>query len=295
MKQKSTGAIASTAAWIFGIATSVLFGALWGRAVVIDTDQLGESLSPLSESGEVANAFSKWMTTELVDAGVPAGEAQDASEAALVTTAVSSALEGLVVDVVYAAATDGAQGGSVDMATALAPTVPALTVSLQSSGIAVSEPQVAAVVADLDPLVIREPDEAAIVGGSSRLASRLGTAVLVAIVAQIVFGSVYIFAGADRLRRTKTLLTRFAITGMSFAVLLKLGSWVLDPNGGRAPISETLSLLADSKWVIPAMVGVAGAIAAVMVWLVRASFTLMSAKPAAGSRQQRGAPKPQAG
>ncbi|HEY5890695.1 MAG TPA: hypothetical protein VIW94_08355 [Acidimicrobiia bacterium] len=295
MKQKSTGAIASTAAWIFGIATSVLFGALWGRAVVIDTDELGESLSPLSESGEVANAFSEWMTTELVESGVPQGEAEDATQAALATTAVSAALEDLVVDVVDAAATDGAHGGSVDMAAALAPAVPALTESLQSSGIPVSEPQVAAVVADLDPLVIREPDEAAIVGGSSGLASRLGTAVLVAIVAQIVFGSLYVFAGTDRLQRMKTLLTRFALTGMSFAILLKLGSWVLDPNGGRAPISETLSLLADSKWVIPAMVGVAGAIAAVLVWMVRASVTPMPPKQVAGSRQRRGAPKPQEG
>lgn len=295
MKQKSTGAIASTAAWVFGIATSVLFGALWGRAVVIDTDELGDSLSPLSESGEVAKAFSNWMTGELVEAGVPQDQAQGATDAALVTTAVSTALEGLVVDVVDAAASDGDRGGSVDMAAALAPTVPALTVSLQSSGIPVSEPQVAAVVADLEPLVIRGPDEGAIVGSSSRLASRLGTAVLIAIVAQVVFGSLYISAGPDRLQRMKTLLTRFALTGISFAVLLKLGSWVLDPNGGRAPISETLSLLADSKWVIPAMVGVAGAIAAVMVWLVRASVTPMPPKRVAVSPQRRGEPKPQEG
>lgn len=295
MKQKSTGGIASTAAWIFGIAISVLFGALWGRAVVIDTDQLGESLRPISETGEVAKAFSNWMTTALVDAGVPEDEADDATQAALVTSAVSTALEGLVVDVVEAAATDGVDGGSVDVAAALSPAVPSLAISLQASGISVSEPQVAGIVADLDPLVIREPDEAAIVGGSSRLATRLGTAVLVAIVAQIVFGSLYIFAGADRLQRLKTLLTRFALTGMSFAVLLKLGSWVLDPSGGRAPISETLSLLADSKWVIPAMVGVAGAIAAVMVWLVRASVTPPPPRPVAESRPRRGAPKPQAG
>jgi hypothetical protein len=295
LRQKSAGAVASTSAWIFGIATSVLFGALWGRAVVIDTDELGESLRPLSETGEVANAFSDWMTTELVESGVPEAQAQDATQDALVTAAVSTALEGLVVDVVNAAATDGEAGGSVDMAAALAPTVPTLSSSLQSSGISVTEQQVGAVVADLDPLVIREPDQGAIVGDNSRLATRLGTAVLVAIVAQVVFGSLYIFAGRDRLQRAKTLLTRFALTGMSFAVLLKLGSWVLDPNGGRAPISETISLLADSKWVIPAMVGVAGAIAAVMVWLVRASVNPPPPRRAAGSRPQPGAPKPQTG
>lgn len=295
MKQRSVGAVASTAAWIFGLATSVLFVALWGRAVVIDTDQLGDSLRPLSETGEVAKAFSDWMTTELVESGVPAGEAEDASQAALLTTEVSLALEGLVVDVVDAAATDGVVGGTVDVATALLPTAPAVAASLQTSGIPVTEPQVAEVIAGIDPLVIREPDEGAIVGPNSRLVRRLGTAVLLAVLAQIVFGSLYILAGNDRLKRTKTLLTRFALTGMSFAVLLKLGSWVLDPQGGRAPVSESLSLLADSKWVIPAMVGVAGAIGAVMVWLVRASMAPPASTPAEGSPQRRVAPKPQTG
>jgi hypothetical protein len=288
LKQKSVGAVASTAAWIFGIATSVLFVALWGRAVVVDTDELGDSLRPLSEAGEVANAFSEWMTTELVDSGVPAGVAEDATEAALVTTEVSIALEGLVVDVVEAAASDGVDGGSVDVAAAFQPTVPALTTSLQLSGVPVTENEVGQAVSGLAPIVIREPDQPAMVGQTSVLATRLGTAVLVAVVAMVVFGSLYVLAGPDRLQRLRTLLTRFALTGLSFAVLLRLGSWVLDPRGGRAPVSQSISLLAESKWLIPALFGLAGAIAAVFVWLVRASVT-----PVAASPQRRATPKPQ--
>jgi hypothetical protein len=282
------GAVASTAAWIFGIATSVLFVALWGRAVVVDTDELGDSLRPLSEAGEVANAFSEWMTTELVESGVPAGVAEDATEAALVTTEVSIALEGLVVEVVDAAASDGVDGGSVDIAAAFQPAVPALATSLQLSGVPVTEAEVGQVVSGLDPIVIREPDQPAMVGHTSVLATRLGTAVLIAVVAMVVFGSLYVLAGPDRLQRLRTLLTRFALTGLSFAVLLRLGSWVLDPRGGRAPVSQSLSLLAESKWVIPALFGLAGAIAAVFVWLVRASVT-----PAAASPQRRATPRPQ--
>lgn len=255
---------------------------MWGRAVVVDTDELGESLRPLSETGEVADAFSDWMSAELVDSGVPVGVAEDATEAALVTTEVSRAMENLVVDVVEAAATEGIDGGTVDVAAALQPAVPALTTSLNISGIPVSQVELAQVVSELDPIVIREPDEPAIVGGSSRLATRLGTAVLLAICAQLIFGGIYIFAGPDRLKRLRTLLTRFALTGLSFAVLLKLGSWVLDPKGGRAPVSQSLSLLADSKWVIPALLGLSAAIAAVFVWLIRTSV-----RPAAASPQRR--------
>lgn len=295
MRQKSPSAVASFAAWMFGLATSVLFVSLWGRAVVIDTDELGDSLRPLSETGEVAKAFSDWMTAELVESGVPEGQAEEATEAALLTTEVSVALEGLVVDVVAAAATEGVTGGTVDVAAAFLPTAPAISASLQGSGVPVTEPQVAGIIAGIDPLVIREPDEGAIVGGQSRLASRLGTAALLSIVALIVFGNLYTFAGRDRLQRLRTLLTRFALTGVSFAVLLKLGSWVLDPSGGRAPISETLSLLAESKWVIPALVGVGAAIAAVMVWLVRASMGPASPTPVGESRTRPAAPKPQTG
>lgn len=290
MKQKSVGAVASTAAWIFGLATSVLFIAMWGRAVVVDTDELGDSLRPLSETGEVANAFAEWMTAELVDSGVPVAVAEDATDAALVTAEVSNALEGLVVDVVEAAASDGVGGGTVDIAAAFQPAVPALTTSLNLSGIPVSEVEVGQVVGELDPIVIREPDEPAIVGGSSRLATRLGTAVLLAIVAVVLFGGLYIFAGPDRLRRLRTLLTRFALTGLSFAVILRLGSWVLDPQGGRAPVSESLSLLANSKWVIPALLGLAGAIAAVLVWLIRTSV-----RPEVASPQRRAVSTPRTG
>jgi hypothetical protein len=228
------------------------------------------------------------MTTELVQSGVPVAVARDASDSTLVTTEVSKALEGLVVDAVYAAASDGPDGGSVDVAAAFEPAVPAVTTSLNLSGVPVTETQVGEIVRGLDPIVIRAPGEPAVVGGNSRWATRLGTAVLLAIVAQILFGSIYVLAGPDRLRRLRTLLTRFALTGLSFAVFLKLGSWVLDPRGGRAPVSQSISMLADSKWLVPGLLGAAGALAALFVWLIRASVT-----PAATSPQQRAVSRPQ--
>lgn len=263
--------LSSTAAWVFGLATSVLFVSLWGRAVVIDTAELSDSLRPLSQSDQVVGAFSEWMTNELVETGVSGPVADDATETALATTQVSDALENLVGEVVEAAASDGPDGATVDVALTLRPTVPAVTAALAQTGVPVSEPQVELLVSRLDPIVVRQPGEPPVVGNTSPLARRLGTAALLAVIAQMIFGSVYVLAAPDRLKRMRTLLTRFAVTGISFAVLLKLGSWVLDPQGGRAPISATLSNLVDSKWLIPALLGAIGAIAAMFVWLVRAS------------------------
>ncbi len=291
MSYRTNAVLSSLAAWIFGLATSVLFVSLWGRAVVVDTDELGDSLLPLSQSEQVASAFSDWMTTELVESGVPAGAAEDATEAALVTDEVSFALKGIVVDVVDAAASDGVEGGTVDVASKLEPTVPAVTMALVDTGVPVTETQVGAVIRGIDPLVIRKASEPPLVGGNSPLAGRLGTAAILAVLFQLIFAGVYVLAAPDRLKRMRTLLNRFALTGLSFAVLLRLGSWVLDPEGGRAPVSESLSLLADSKWVLPALLGGAGAVAALFVWLVRVS----TATPVGASLQPSEAATPRPG
>lgn len=280
--------LGSTAAWIFGLATSVLFVSLWGRAIVIDAAELSDSLRPLSQSEQVVGAFSEWMTNELVETGISGPVARDATETALVTTQVSVALENLVDEVVEAAASDEPEGATVDVAETMRPTVPAVTAALLETGVPVSESQVELLVSRLDPLVVREPGGPPVVGNTSPLARRLGTAALLAVITQVVFGAVYALAAPDRLKRIRTLLTRFAVTGLSFAVLLKLGSWVLDPQGGRAPVSATLSNLADSKWLIPALMGAIGAIAALFVWLVRAS-----ARPVAASPGQVAAARPQ--
>ena len=271
MSHKTNRILTSLAAWVFGLATSILFISLWGRAVVIDTDELGDSLRPMSQSEQVAGAFSEWMTTELVESGVPVETAEEATDAALVGEGVSVALEDLVVEVVDAAASDNAAGAVVDVASTLQPAVPSVTAALVGSGMNITESQVSSVIAGLDPLVIRRPGEPPVIGTSSSLATRLGTAAILAVLFQVIFGSVYVLTASDRLKRARTLLSRFALTGLSFAVLLKLGSWMLDPEGGRAPVSESLSLLANSKWALPAVIGAVGAVAAFMVWLVRAA------------------------
>ena len=60
----------STLGWAFGISLTILFISLWGRAVVVDTDTLGESLAPLSGSAMVVEYVADWMGQELVESGV---------------------------------------------------------------------------------------------------------------------------------------------------------------------------------------------------------------------------------
>lgn len=257
--------------WAFGISLSILFGSLWGRAVVIDTDTLGESLAPLARSDLVIGYLTDWMSEEMVEGGVDPALVDPAVEYFLGSSQVGDTLDQFAAEVVTAAASPDPSGSEIDMRELIAPAVPEVEDGLDSIGIEVSGPEVAQVVEALDPLEIRQPGTAAMVGPNSDTATNLGTASLLAMVGLVVFGSAYLALSADRVAALRSLVTRIAVGGLSFGLMLRIGSWVLDPEGGRAPVREALSAVAGSKWLVPFQVGlVAAGIAGVIYLLGRA-------------------------
>lgn len=255
--------------WLFGLAVTLLLISIWGRAIVIDTDALAENLSPLSQSVAVVDQFADWLGSELTGAGVDAALAEEAVKSTLAGSVVDDALDDLVLEVVFSAATADPGGASVDVASILAPAVPEIAVSLTSAGVPVTEGQVEEVVEGLDPLVIIEPGQAPPVGPESPIATRLGTATVLALVVMVVAGSISITAASDRIGAARKLLIRVALSGLTFGLLLKLGSWILDPGRGRAPVSQALSGLAEAKWLVPVSVAGLAAALAGLTWLIR--------------------------
>ena len=244
------------------MSVSILLLSLWGRAVIVDTDTLAESLSPLAGSGIVVDYVSDWMATEMVESGADSDLVEPTVDYFLGSTSVGRTLDQFTTEVVYAAASTDPGGASIDMAALIHPAVPEVTLGLNELGYPVSESRVSGIVQDFDPLVIREPGGRAIVGPASPTAARLGTAALLATLAILGFGAAFITLSDDRVTAVRNLATRTAVGGMSFAVFLRAGSWVLDPGGGRAPVPETLSELAGSKWSVPLQVAaMAGLIA----------------------------------
>lgn len=270
-----------TAGWVFGLASTVLLVGIWGRAVVVDTDELAESLTPLAASDAVAERFSTWLEAELVDTGVDGPTASRAADEVLVHPAVGPVLEQLVAEGVEAAASADPTGSSVDVASILMPATSQITAGLNEAGVPVSEAQVEAVLVQLDPLVIRDPSDRPYVGASSPLASKLGMAALLGIGLMLISGSAYIVVSKDRRRALRNLLTRFALGALSFAVLLRIGAWLVDPEGGRAPLRESFALVADSKWMVPLTFGLVSLAASGVAWLFRKRI-----RPGAGSRSE---------
>lgn len=256
------GVFRASTTWAFGFSVTILFIALWGRAVVVDTDALAESLAPLADSALVGGVVADWMTEELIDSGYSPEFADPAVDLALESSATAAAMDGFISDVVKAAASSEPSGSAVDVSSLLAPAVPEVTTSLQQMGLVTDESEVRSFVSGLDPMVIREPGSPALVGPESPAAARLGTAAVLAFLGIVSFGYATAAVSEDRVSAVRELFTRVAVGGLGFAILLLIGSWITDPRGGRSPVPETISLIASSKWVMPLWVGLAaGAIA----------------------------------
>lgn len=254
--------------WAFGISLSILFGSLWGRAVVVDTEALGESLAPLARSQLVVGFLTDWMAEEMVEGGVDPVLVDPAVDYFLNSSQVGDTLDQFAGEVVAAAASPDPAGSEIDMRHLVAPAIPEVAAGLNDLGMAVTEPQVSQVVEGLDPLEIREPGSDAIVGANSSTAAHLGTASLLALLGLMVFGSAYLAISDDRVAALRSLVTRIAVGGLSFGLLLRIGSWVLDPAGGKAPVRESLSAIAESKWFVPFQVGLVAAGIAALIYAV---------------------------
>ena len=270
---------------MFGLASTVLLVGIWGRAVVVDTNELADTLSPLAAGDMVSDRLATWLEAELVNAGVDGIGASVAADQVLAHPSVGPVLEQLVAEGVEAAASGDPNGGTVDVAAILLPASGQITTGLNEAGVPVTNDQVEAALARLDPLVIRDASDQPFIGASSPLAANLGTAAMLGALLMLFAGTAYIVMSIDRMRAIRALLTRFALGALSFAVLLRLGSWLVDPEGGRAPFRESFALLANSKWIVPLTIGLVAMAAAIVFRVFRRRV-----RPAAGSRSEDGRP-----
>ena len=271
--------VEGTAGWVFGLALSVLLISVWGRAVVSDSEALGEALSPLAGSSAIAGQFADWMGEEMSTSGVTETEADQLVMAMLDDSVVDDALDRLVAAVVEAAATPGVAGASVDVAEAVSPAIPEVTAQLASSGVHVSENDVRRSLDRLGPLVIREPGVAPAIGPESPVAARLGAASVLALIVMSLAAWAYARSKGDRIAAVRSLLTRIALSALSFGLMLRLGSWVLDPSGGRAPVTEAIAGVAGAKWTTPVVIGLVAAAAASGIWLARRRVRRVAVSP----------------
>jgi hypothetical protein len=253
--------------WMYGISISVTLVSLWGRAVVADQSLLAAGAGDAAGSDLVSQRIESWLVGELNDVpGVERPVAEQAASAVVADPDLTSTMDRLVGQIVLAAAAPVGRPATVDVAGALQPAVPTITRALSGAGMSVSDSQVASVVGNLDPLVVREPDSPPIVGRGSRAASALSLATALGVAAAAATGVAAVRLSEDRRKMVKDLLIRIAISALGFAVMFRLGAWILDPGAGRSPVRMALARVVAAKLWLPLILSGAAALAA---WLLR--------------------------
>lgn len=265
--------------WVYGMSVTVTLISLWGRAVVVDTGLLTAAAEDAAGASPISRQIEAWLARQLADVPLLSVTTADDVAADLVAEpALQATLDALVGAVVAAAAAPAGEA-EVDVAGLLAPAVPTITQGLAASGVPVSEPVVAEYVSSLDPLVMRDEGEEPVIGRRSGTARSLSIATAIGAVAMLVSGAVAVWMAEDRRLMLRSLLNRLAIGALGYAVIFQLGSWILDPGGGRAPLRSGIARLVGAKLWLPLVVA-AGAGGA--GWLLRRRRSLSDRGKAAG-------------
>lgn len=252
--------------WVYGISVTVTLISLWGRVVIVDTDLISLAAEDASRAGPIAEQIGRWLGGQLRDVpGVDPTTADELATSMVGDPALQETLDRLVRDVVRAAAAPEGEA-TVDVAGILSPAVPAITDHLRERGLPVTEEVVGSYVASLDPLVVREPGEEPVVGAESGTARSLSIATVIGLGLMLSSGLAAVRMAEDRRAMVRSLFHRLALGALGFAVIFQLGSWILDPGAGRAPVRSAVSRLVGAKVWLPLVVaaGAAGA-----GWLLR--------------------------
>lgn len=269
LRQRTRSGALAVALWLFGLSTTVLLIGLWGRSVAVDEATLEASARAVLESELVNDRMTGWIG-EAVAAATDAAPDQIAAAVAEVASSEDfhRVLGDLVDQSVAAALAPPGTQVSIDVGRSVDALAPVVVEVLADEGVAVDREALleAARVPDVVLVADGEPSGA----GAARSAARVLTAVLVGGLGTLIVSGVGAVALArDRLRQVRSLAVRLAVSAFTFAIILRVGAWAVDPRGGRSPIRAGGSELLGSNGHVPLFVAlVASAFVAVVTWLL---------------------------
>lgn len=246
----------ATVLWLFGIATTVLLVGLWGRAVTTDEVTLTESTSAVLSSGFVHDRVHGW-----VDGSTGTVTSNRIADAVLDHPRVSASLDAAVDTLVAAALAPPEEAVAVDVGSMLDTLAPGVVEALASEGVHVDVARVHEAL-DIDLVVA---SHGMVEGAAERAQRTLTRVVVIAGLAMVATGSVAVGLAPDRRRQVRSLLTRIAVSALSFAVMLRVGAWAVDPNGGRSAIGSGGAVLLASNGAVLWWIGASATLAAVLV------------------------------
>ena len=256
--------------WVFGLSTTLLLVAIWGRAVTVDQATITRSTEAALTADLVTDRVWDWVGEGLsATDGIGSVDADRALEELKNRPEATEAVDALVDQVVVALVAPPGSDATIDVASALAPLVPEVVERLTEQGVDVPAGSVEATVNSLDPVAL-EIGEAVSVGVVTEQAhAALTLGALGAAGMLLLFGSMAVAIAEERWPMVRGLATRVAFSALSFAVLFRFGGWVLDPDGGGSPFRRSGAIIVASNLHVFVIIGGLAASIAATIWVVR--------------------------
>lgn len=266
--------------WVFAVSTTVVLVSVWGRAVVIDTALLTDASSRLAAAELLVSRAESVMEVAVQSAtGADEAVTQSIAKSVIENPLVEEVLVSLVARIVEAGATPAGGLTIVDIGAEMLPLSAPVEAALAGAGFQVERSDIDAAFASIQPLVVRAPDSPPAVGPGSGAARSLHLATFFGLGVMAVSGGALIYGSTERRAMARTLLNRVAVSAFTFTIMLQLGSWVLDPARGRAPVASATETLLSGKLWVPALIAGLAAVVSVAWWLRRP-------RPEAGSHRR---------
>ncbi len=251
------------ALWLFGISTTILLVALWGRSVVADEATLTESAEAVLASGYVHDRVESWVADGMTAAvGASPAELAPVADRVAASAEMDAVIDGVVADLVDAALAPDGAAVVVDVGGLLDGVVPVATVALVDAGYDVDAVGVGAALDRVPAIVLSDGDLAAISGAAITTHALLTRASLVGAALMALAGAVALALADDRAAQLRDLATRVVLSAVGFAIFLRVGVWATDPAAGRSPVAAGGTVLLGANGEVPLVVA---GIAAVVV------------------------------
>ena len=252
------------ALWVFGLSTTVLLVGIWGRTVTSDQTAIEASAQAVLESDAVADRITGWIAGGVESAAgeLPEGVAAVTANAVWHRSETRAVLAGAVDRLVAAALAPPGESVPIDLADLLRLLIPIVMSELSDIGVNVTKNTMESALAELPAINVGSEADVDVAGVVADARSTFTRVVAVAMIAMLASGIAAVAFAEQRLQQIRSLAIRVVVSAVTFSVLLRVGSWALDPGGGRSPLAEGGSvILSSSGHVLVIAALVAGGVA----------------------------------
>lgn len=243
------GGALAVALWLFSLSTTVLLVGMWGRAVASDGEAIAAGARAVLESDVVAGRLTEWIADGISRTGrdLPDGAVADTASAVWDRPETQTVIADGVSRIVSAALAPPGDSVSIEISEVLRPLTPVVVEELALRGIAADAAIIDSALQGLPTVVLDTEAELGVVSAVSTARAVLTRVVAVALLGMALGGAFAVGLADDRMRQLRGLAIRVVVSAMTFALLLRISAWALDPGRGRSPLAAGGSALLSSS------------------------------------------------